>query len=102
MIKYNRTNLGRLEHIVIDEAHLVLEKFPQQMRVLMSGYHDLFTVNEKQSIAQFILFTTIWSTKLKTFIDAYLLDRVIITTNKLEASHFGQTQQRVRPQKRKD
>ena len=94
MIKYNR--------MVIDEAHLVLEKFPQQMRVLMSRYHDLLMVNEKQSIAQFILFSSLWSTKLKTFIDAYLLDRVIITTNKLEASHFGQTQQRVRPQKRKD
>ena len=95
MIGHNRTNLERLEYMVIDEAHLVLEKFPQQMRVLMSRYHDLLMVNEKQSIAQFILFSSLWSTKLKTFIDAYLLDRVIITTNKLEASYFGQTQHAV-------
>jgi superfamily II DNA/RNA helicase len=92
MIGHNRTNLERLEYMVIDEAHLVLEKFPHQMRVLMARYHDLLVVNERQAIAQFVLISSMWSTKLKSFIDAYLLDRVIISNNKLEASYFGQTQ----------
>ena len=70
--------------MVIDETHLVPEKFPQRMRVLMSRYYDLLMVNKKPSIAKFILFLSLWSTKLKTSIDAYLLDRVIITNNKLE------------------
>lgn len=92
MIGYNRTNLERLEYMVIDEAHLVLEKFPQQMKVLMSRYRDLLEVNENQAVAQFILFSSLWSTKLKTFMEAYLLDRVVIITNKLQSSHYGQTE----------
>lgn len=95
MIGYNYTNLERLQYMVIDEAHLVLEKFPKQMRVLMSRYYDLLCVNESQSIAQFVLFSSLWSTKLKRFIDAYLLDKAVIISNKLEASHYGQTEHMV-------
>jgi superfamily II DNA/RNA helicase len=92
MIGQGRTNLERLEYLAVDEAHLVLEKFPGQMRVLMSRYWDMLRINEHQSIAQLVLFSALCSTRLTKFIGAYLLDPAYIIANKLEAAHFGNTE----------
>jgi superfamily II DNA/RNA helicase len=92
MLGQGRTNLERLECLALDEAHLLLEKFPAQMRVLMSRYGDLLRVNENQSVAQLVLFSSLWSTRLKSFIGSYLLEPAYLLANKLEAAHFGSTE----------
>ena len=92
MLGKNHTNLERLQYLVLDEAYLLVEKFGYQMRVLMAKYCDLLRINERQNIAQIILMSSMWSAKLAKFVDAYLLERVFIATNKLEASYHGQTQ----------
>lgn len=95
MLGHRRTNLERLQYMVIDEAHLVFEKFPRQIRVLMAGYYDLLKLNEKINVANFVLCSSLWSAKLKSFIRTYMLSPVMIMCNKLEASYFGQTEHMV-------
>jgi hypothetical protein len=90
MIGNMRTNLERLQYLVLNEANVLLERFPRQIQTLMHNYSNLLRLNEKQSIAQFILFSSQWSLRMRTFVDSYMLDPVMLITNKLEASNYGQ------------
>ena len=92
MIGHGHTNLERLQYLVFDEANLLVEKFPRQIKTLLAHYHNLLKINEQQPVAQFILMTHYWSTKLNVLLDKYMMSRVVITTNKLEAAYFGRTQ----------
>lgn len=85
------TNLERLRYFVFDQIYLLLEKFPRQIKALMAHYSNLLNVNDKQPIAQFVLLSNYWSTKVKSFIENYLMHPAFIISNKLEASYFGQT-----------
>jgi hypothetical protein len=90
MIGNMRTNLERLQYLVLNEANVLLERFPRQIQTLMHNYSNLLRLNEKQSIAQFLLFSAQWSLRVRTFVDSYMLDPVVLITNKLEASNYGQ------------
>ena len=92
MLGHSRTNFERLKYLVFDEANILVEKFPRQIKTLISHYHNLLKINDRQQVAQFILITNYWSNKLNVFLDSYMMARVIVTTNKLEASYFGRTQ----------
>jgi superfamily II DNA/RNA helicase len=91
MIGNMNTNLERLKYIVFEEMHLLLDKYPKQIKALMSHYSNLLKINENQHIAQFCLFSSQWSNKLKSFIDSYLLEPIYIINNRLESSYIGQT-----------
>ena len=91
IIGNGKTNLERLKYVVFDEAHILVEKFPKQIKTLMSHYNNLLNVNDNQNIAQLMAFTSQWSPKLRKLVDDYFYDRVIIGENKLEGSYFGQT-----------
>jgi len=92
MIGNGFTNIERLQYLVFDQANILVEKFPRQIKTLINRYHNSLKINDLQPIAQFILISTHWSNKLNIFLDSYMMSRVIITTNKLEASYFGRTQ----------
>ena len=89
MLGNGNTNLERLELFTIDEANIVLEKYPIQMKALMGSYANLLKVEARQKIAQFILFSSTWSNKLKEFVSMYFMDETILFESKLEASYFG-------------
>jgi superfamily II DNA/RNA helicase len=86
-----KTNLERLKYIVFDEAHILVEKFPRQIKTLIAHYSNLLNVNDNQAIAQLIAFTSQWSPKLRKLVDDYFYDPVILADNRLESSYFGQT-----------
>jgi ATP-dependent RNA helicase TDRD12 len=89
MLGNGKTNLERLEFFIIDEANIVLEKYPKQMRALMDTYANLLKFDRRQKVAQFILFSSTWSTKLRDFVSSYFMDETISFESKLEASYFG-------------
>lgn len=89
MLGNGNTNLERLEFFTIDEANIVLEKYPKQMKTLMDIYANLLKIEVRQKIAQFILFSSTWSDKLKEFVSLYFMDETILFESKLEASYFG-------------
>jgi superfamily II DNA/RNA helicase len=91
MIGHGLTNLERLQYLVFDEANVLVEKFPRQIKTLMSHYHNLLKINDNQPVAQLILMTHYWSNKLNIFLQSYMMSRVVIATNKLEASYLGRT-----------
>jgi hypothetical protein len=76
MLGEAKTNLERLKYLCLDEAHFLLEKYPMQMKTLMQSYANLLYINDKQIVAQIILYSGFWSTKLKNFIDNFMLSPV--------------------------
>ena len=92
MIGNGFTNLERLQYLVFDQANVLVEKFPRQIKTLINRYHTCLKINDQQPVAQFILMSNYWSNKLNVFLDFYMMSRVIVATNKLEASYFGRTQ----------
>lgn len=92
MIGNGFTNLERLRYLVFDQANILVEKFPRQIKTLVNRYHNCLKLNDQQPVAQFILMSNNWSNKLNVFLDSYMMSRVIISTNKLESSYFGRTQ----------
>lgn len=93
MIGNNKTNLERLKYFVYDEASVVLDKYQKQVKALMDHYGQLLKVDSTQPIAQFILYSSVWSLNLKKFIDLYFLGEAVLIESKLEASHFGYVNQ---------
>ena len=91
MLGHKRTNLQRLRYMVLDEANVLIEKFSRQMKTLMSHYGNLLAINDRQTVVQFVLIANYWSNKLRHFMSSFLMERALITTNRLEASYFGQT-----------
>lgn len=86
-----KTNLERIRYIVFDQAYLLFEKFPLQIKTLMEIYTNLIEISDLPYRAQFILISHFWSTKLKKFIEKFLIKPAFIIGNKLEASFCGQT-----------
>ena len=86
-----KTNLERIRYLVFDQAYLLLEKFPLQIKTLMEVYTNLIEISDSPYRAQFILISHFWSTKLKKFIEKFLIKPAFIIGNKLEASFYGQT-----------
>ena len=48
------TNLERMQHLVLDEAHLLLDKYGKQIRTLMSSYSNLLRINDSLPVAQIV------------------------------------------------
>lgn len=92
MLGLKKTNLERMKHMVLDEAYLLIEKFPTQMRVLMSCYSDVLNLCSDKTFSQFVVFSSLWSIKLKKFIEKFIHKPGVVLDNKLEASFYGQTQ----------
>jgi superfamily II DNA/RNA helicase len=90
MLGTSKTNLERMQYMVLDEAHLLLEKYSKQILTLMDCYHSLLSINDEIPLAQFILSSANWSHKLRSFMDRFILEPMIITTSKLEASFMGE------------
>ena len=88
MLELGHTNLERLQYLVFDEANILVEKFSQQINTFISCFYNLI----KDTLAQLILVSHFWSNKLSVFLDAHMTSRVVVATNKLEASYFGHTQ----------
>ncbi|RNA14464.1 ATP-dependent RNA helicase TDRD12 isoform X1, partial [Brachionus plicatilis] len=86
-----KTNLERIRYIIFDQANLLLEKFPLQIKTLMEVYTNFIEINECPYRAQFVLISHFWSSMLKKFIDKFLIKPAFIIGNKLEASFYGQT-----------
>ncbi|CAF0769025.1 unnamed protein product [Brachionus calyciflorus] len=84
-----KTNLERLKYLVFDEGYLLLEKFPYQIKTLMEVYANLVKISNTRIIAQLILVSSFWSTKLEKFINSFMVKPAFIIGNKLEASFFG-------------
>ena len=93
MLGAGKTNLERLKYLCIDEANIVLERFPKQIKALIDHYSNLLNQRASQSIAQFILFANAWSKQIKKFIKLYCIDQVVLLKSKLEAAFFGNVSQ---------
>ena len=91
MLGYKKTNLERLQYMVFDDACLLVERFYKQVYTLIQCYTELLKLRASLSQAQFIVFSSLWSTNLKRFLERYLPSMAMLTDNKLEASYFGQT-----------
>ena len=89
MLGNGKTNFERLEFFVIDEANIVLDKYAKQAKALMDSYTNFLKIQVKKNVAQFILFSSTWSSKLKNFISCFFTDETILFESKLEASYFG-------------
>ena len=75
--------------MVFDEAYLLAENYFEQIIKLMMWYREVLQI--RHTPAQFLVFSSLWSSKLKRFIDENLPFLSTITENKLEASNHGQT-----------
>jgi superfamily II DNA/RNA helicase len=89
MIGMGQTNLHRLKYLVLDEADILLQKYPKQIRVLMQHYNVFLENSTNPIIAQMVLFSETWSERIGKFIDLYFMEEVILFTSKLEAAFFG-------------
>ena len=78
--------------LVFDESDILIERFPKQLRTLMACYTDMLKICTEQTVAQFVLFSSQWTTKLKYFIQKFIPYPAYVFDNKLESSYFGQTQ----------
>ncbi len=77
--------------MVFDEAYLLVERFYKQISALMMCYAEVLQMSSNLTRAQFLVFSSLWSSKLKRFIHKYLPKLSMLTDNKLEASYYGQT-----------
>jgi ATP-dependent RNA helicase TDRD12 len=89
MLGNGKTNFERLEFFVIDEANIVLDKYGKQVQTLMDSYANFLKIQIKKKVAQFILFSSTWSNKLKDFVSCFFTDETILFESKLEATYFG-------------
>jgi len=93
LISSEKTNLERVEYFVFDEANYLIERFYDQMSVLINCYRIvLANLYPEKMIAQFIIFTSMWSTQLKHFLDNYLpkVSMCYTSDNKIESAFYGQ------------
>jgi superfamily II DNA/RNA helicase len=90
MLGTSKTNMERMQYMVLDEAHLLLEKYAKKIFTLFDCLFSLIKINDEVPIAQFILMSSSWSHQLRAFVDKMIHAPTIITTNKLEASFLGE------------
>jgi hypothetical protein len=88
MLGHKKTNLERLQHMVFDEAYLLVERFYKQISTLMMCYAEVLQMSSNLTRAQFLVFSSLWSSKLKRFIDENLPFLSTITEKKRGKVYF--------------
>lgn len=74
MLGMSRTNLERAQYLVFDETNLLLDKYPKQMKALLSHYKNMCCITEHHIPAQIIVLSSHWSQRLSSFIDTFLFN----------------------------
>ena len=80
------TNLERLRHLCLDDAHTLVGQYGRQMRGLFRHYHNVLLLNERQAPAQIVALSAVWAPRLANMADDYMFEPVLVADNKLEAS----------------
>ena len=71
------TNLERMQHLVLDEAHLLLDKYGKQIRTLMSSYSNLLRINDSLPVAQIVAHSVSWKKRRVSELVLSLYEKLI-------------------------
>nr|CAB3262317.1 uncharacterized protein LOC100179489 [Phallusia mammillata] len=91
--------LDRLEYLVLDNIHILVEEFTTEVREIMSLWSASLCDNDRtvqQRYKPKILgFGIQWTNGVKSFMDAYMSNPLLYINHPLEASVFGQVHHEV-------
>ncbi|XP_070574044.1 uncharacterized protein [Ptychodera flava] len=97
MLDKGYTSFRRLCHLVFDDADILVDGFTHQIKEIMKHYGKALTDDTQRcSPRQVIIMSTVWTTGVKSLINAYLADPLIAVTSKVEGAICGQVKQVVR------
>ncbi|XP_065675246.1 uncharacterized protein LOC100205880 isoform X2 [Hydra vulgaris] len=91
-ILYNEfTNLKRLRYLIFDNADILVEKYTEDIKIFMRLFvQTLKEMKRSESTQQIIVIAKKWSYGVRSFMNSYLAEPLVIIGNKIEAALFAE------------
>ena len=83
-IEAGYTNLNRTLHMIFDDADVLVEKFTEDIKILMREYAQVLKKQDRAHNSQIIAVGMKWSYGIRSLMDAYFMDPLVIIANPIE------------------
>ena len=85
------TNLKRLCHVIFDNADILVEKYTEDIKIFMRLFaQTLKEVKRSESTQHIIVMSKKWSYGIRSLMNSYLVEPLVIIGNKIEAALFAE------------
>ncbi|XP_053341877.1 putative ATP-dependent RNA helicase TDRD12 [Clarias gariepinus] len=85
----------RLCHLILDEAHELFSRAPEQMIIILQHYQKVVSRPERMCVQQLVAVGSRWCRELETVVQNYMFNPCIIITVPEEAALYGGVQQTI-------
>ena len=89
MITHTHTNLERICHIIFGDVDVLVEKFTEEIKILMRNYAAVLIKNKRVQSSQVLAVGMKWSYGIHSLMNSYCIDPLVMIANKIEAALFA-------------